>query len=251
MKKLIATAAFIALGSTSVLAADMAPRYSKAPAPMAAPYYDWTGFYIGGNIGGAASGGQVNTDPGTVIGTGARDSNDLFRSSVTGGVQAGYNWQAAPSWVLGIEGDINWLGNRRTTCDINDCGTGSPLIFSTRTDFLSTIRGRVGYTWDRSMLYVTGGLAIARVDDSFNFFSDTDISQNRQTRTGYAVGAGIETALWTNWSVKAEYLFADVGTNRVILNPVDGVGYLDFRHEYHVGRIGLNYRFGGPVVARY
>jgi outer membrane immunogenic protein len=152
--------------------------------------------------------------------------------------------------VLGLEGDINWIGSKRSTCDINDCG-GGPLIFTTRTDFLSTVRGRVGYTWDRSMLYVTGGLAIARVNDSFNDFSTTDIPSNRATRTGYAVGAGIETALWSNWSVKAEYLYANVGTNRVNLLPADGPGFLDFTHEYHVGRIGLNYRFGGPVVAKY
>ena len=251
MKKFALAISMLAISAVGASAADLAARpYAKAPmAPMAAPYYDWSGFYIGVNLGGAASGGSVTTDPSTIIGTGPRDANDLFKSGVTGGVQAGYNWQVAPSWVLGVEGDINALSSSRSTCDINDCNTGSPLIFTTRTNYLATVRGRVGYTWDRSMLYVTGGAAFADVRDSFNFFSNTIIPENRTTKTGYAVGTGIETALWTNWSVKAEYLYANVGTDRVF-TPA-GTAYLDFKHEYHVGRIGLNYRFGGPVVAKY
>jgi outer membrane immunogenic protein len=253
IKKLLAVAALVAVGTGSAFAADMAPRYTKAPMPMAAPYYDWSGFYIGVNLGGFASGGSVTTDPSDAIGTGGTlvNSADHFRSGVTGGVQGGYNWQVTPSWLLGLEADINWMGSKRSYCDINDCSTNSPLIVSTRTDFLSTVRGRLGYTWDRSMLYVTGGVAFARVNDSFTFFSNTDIAANTDTRVGYAVGAGIETALWSNLSVKAEYLFADVGTNRVNLSAIDGPGFLDFKHEYHIGRIGLNYRFGGPVVAKY
>jgi outer membrane immunogenic protein len=160
----------------------------------------------------------------------------------------------APSWVLGIEADFNGLSSKSSFCDVNDCGSNSPLIFATRTDWLSTVRGRVGYTWDRSMLYVTGGVAFADVRDSFNLFSVTDVATNRQTRSGYAVGGGLETALLANWTLKAEYLFADVGSNRVFTNPGDGFGFVDFQHKYQIGRIGLNYRFGGlgaPVVAKY
>jgi outer membrane immunogenic protein len=255
VKKLtLAAAAASVLFTGAASAADLAPRYTKA-APLAAPAYDWSGFYLGVNLGGSASGGSIKSDPSGAIGSGEGlgDSADQFRAGVTGGFQGGYNWQVAPNFVLGVEGDINWLSSNRSFCVIDECGT-FPLIVTTRTDWLSTVRGRVGYTWDRSMLYVTGGVAFADVRDSFNFFSFTDIATNHQTRSGYAVGAGLETALVGNWTLKAEYLFSDVGTNRVNLNPGDGNGFLDFRHQYQIGRIGLNYRFGGfgsPVVAKY
>jgi outer membrane immunogenic protein len=256
VKKLVlAAAAASVLFTGAASAADLAPRYTKAP-PLAAPAYDWSGFYLGVNLGGSASGGSITTDPSSNIGTGAAGVNsvDQFKAGVTGGVQGGYNWQIAPNWVLGVEGDFNGLSSKRSFCDINDCSNNQPLIITTRTNWLSTVRGRVGYAWDRSMLYVTGGVAFADVRDSFNFFSLTDISTNRQTRSGYAVGGGLETALMPNLTLKAEYLFADVGTDRVFLNPADGFGFLDFRHQYQIGRIGLNYRFwgfGAPVVAKY
>lgn len=251
MKTFIVAAAFIASGLGTAIAADLVPRtYTKAE-PLAAPYYNWTGFYIGGNVGGVAAGGRVATDPTNAIGSGNGDQNDIFKSGVTGGAQVGYNWQASPNWVLGIEGDFNWLGSSRSTCDINDCNSNNPLIFTAKTDYLATVRGRIGYAWDRSLLYVTGGLAIAGVNDSFTNYSLTEIDSHKATKTGYVVGGGIETALWaSNWTVKAEYLYANVGANRVF--TAAGDGYLDFTHEYHVGRLGLNYRFGGsPVVANY
>jgi outer membrane immunogenic protein len=252
VKKLaLAAAAASALLTGAASAADLAPRYTKA-APLAAPAYDWSGFYLGVNLGGAAVGGDLTTDQSNNIGPG---SDQHFAAGVTGGVQGGYNWQVAPSWVLGIEGDFNGLSNKSSFCDINDCFAPNDfLIFTTRTNWLSTVRGRVGYAWDRSMLYVTGGVAFADVRDSFNFFSTTDIASNHQTRSGYAVGGGLETALMPNLTLKAEYLFADVGKDRVFLNPGDGFGFVDFQHKYQIGRIGLNYRFGGfgaPVVAKY
>ena len=248
LKKTLAVAAVLAIGTGAALAADAALPYTKAP--VAVPYYNWSGFYIGGNIGGVASGSQVVDGPsGSAVGNrNGGDGLDLFKSGVTGGVQAGYNWQVAPNWVFGMEGDINALGTKHSVCDLNDCSLANRdfVPFSTRTDYLSTIRGRVGYAWNRSLIYVTGGLAIARVTDSFNDFFLASTSSNAATRTGYAVGTGVETALWGNWSLKAEYLYANLGTNRVTDN--DGE-FLDFTHEYHIGRVGLNYRFGAPAVA--
>jgi outer membrane immunogenic protein len=247
MKKILSTAALIAATTCSASAADLAPRpYVKAP--IAATVYDWTGFYAGVNIGGVASGGSVNdsSDP-SIGGPFTRaGQNDLFKAGVIGGGQIGYNWQVAPSWVVGVEGDISGLNVKRSTCDIDDCQSDHPLIFSTRTDWLATVRARVGYTWDRSLLYVTGGGAFAGVKDSFIEFGEDTVAHNA-TKSGYAVGAGIETALWANWSVKAEYLYADVGTNRVDSVLFSGA-YLDFKHEYQIARIGLNYRFGDPVA---
>lgn len=145
--------------------------------------------------------------------------------------------------MLGVEGDISAISAKRSTCDINDCFPGNELIFNSKTDYLATVRGRLGYAWDRSMVYVTGGGAFANVKDSFVEFGDPGASRG-DTLAGYAVGAGLETAIWSNWSFKAEYIYANVGTNRVvsISNPAN---YIDFKHEYQIGRVGLNYRFGG------
>src|ERR1700732_1237522 len=111
LKKMLATAAVFAIGTGAVAAADLAPRYTKAPV-AAAPYYDWSGFYIGGNIGGVASGSNVVDGPsGSAVGNrNGGDGLDLFKSGVTGGVQAGYNWQVAANWGFGMEGDIHAPG---------------------------------------------------------------------------------------------------------------------------------------------
>jgi outer membrane immunogenic protein len=242
MKKLITTA-LMASACTTVFAADLPSRAYLKAAPYPEPSaYNWSGFYLGANIGGAVAGTRVTTDPSILIGTGPQDSNDLYGAGLTGGVQVGYNWQFSPHWLWGVEADIGALNAKRTTCDINDC-TSTPLVFSSHTNYLGTVRGRLGYSWDRSMLYVTGGGAFAAVRDSFNEYGTLG-AHHDQTRGGYAVGMGLETALFSNWSVKAEYLFADVGTNRV-LSVANPGAYLDFKHEYHIGRIGLNYRFGG------
>jgi outer membrane immunogenic protein len=245
-----AAAAVSAIVSTSATwAADLPARsYAKAPV-FAGSAYDWTGFYIGLNAGGAASGTGLTTDPQTFIGTGARDNSDNFKFGVTGGIQGGYNWQVSSSWVFGIEGDINGLNSRRTTCEINSCFPDVPLSFTSQTNYLATARARIGYTWDRSMVYVTGGGAFADVSDSFVESGVPGAASNR-VLSGYSVGGGIETALMSNWSVKAEYLFADVGTNRV-LSIVNSVSFVNFHHEYQLGRVGLNYRFGGTAASRY
>lgn len=240
MKRLVTAAVLAAFGTTGAYAADLGARvYTKAPV---SPAFDWTGFYAGVNIGGVASGSSLTPDP-SVMGTGygLGDADDLLKSGVIGGGQIGYNWQLSPSWVFGLEGDISGMNARRSVCNIDDCFPTSPYVFSTKTDWLATARARLGYTFDRSMLYVTGGGAFAGVRDSFG------TSASDMTRSGYAIGAGLETALWGNWSAKAEYLYANVGTDRVN-STLDAGAYVDFKHEYQIGRIGLNYRIGDAVT---
>jgi outer membrane immunogenic protein len=243
MKYFALSVALAALTAGSASAADLGARpYTKAP--MASPIYDWTGLYIGANVGAAAAGTNLAPDRVDLFGNAnGNNSNDLFKAGVTGGGQIGYNWQFAPNWVLGIEGDISAISGKRSTCDINDCGLNTELIFTSKTDYLATVRGRFGYAWDRSMVYVTGGAAFANVKDSLVDFGEPGAAHD-DTLSGYAIGAGLETAIWSNWSLKAEYLYANVGTNRVdsIRNPGS---YVDFKHEYQIGRVGLNYRFGG------
>jgi len=125
--------------------------------------------------------------------------------------------------------------------------------------FLATVRGRAGIAFDRSLIYVTGGVAFGelKTTDTTGFpllYIDTTTATTH--RTGWTLGAGAEHAFNNNWSVKAEYLYVDLGTVNVALACTVGCALpndhvVHHRYTDNIGRIGLNYRFGGPVVARY
>jgi outer membrane immunogenic protein len=166
-------------------------------------------------------------------------------SGFTGGFQVGYNWQIAPNWLFGVEGDIGYLGTRRSALDATDPG----LRTIVKSDFYSTIRPRFGYASDRSLLYATGGIAFVRIKDSFDCCTplDFDHTEKSVTKTGWTVGGGFETALAANWTAKVEYLFIDAGKINVVQTD-NGPGTADtmqFKHQFHVIKFGLNYKFGG------
>ena len=218
---LLGTVALIALGAAvPALAADMAPRsYTKAPAYVAAPIYNWTGFYIGGHVGGAFRGNDNNLLGG---------SND---GTFMGGVQAGYDMQFSPNWVFGVEANYSFLD------------TGSN--FANRG--LGSVTGRLGYTWGPSLLYVKGGYAWA--DSRFtNGFSGSNGND------GYTVGGGLEYLFTQNWSGKVEYQYYNFG-NTSFVTPTAVIG--GFTNDVHTVKAGLNYRFNlgnlgaGLVPAKY
>jgi outer membrane immunogenic protein len=242
MKKfLLATVALVALGATApALAADLAARpYAKAP-PMMAPIYNWTGFYIGGHVGGAF--GNDNNFGGLVVGNNNNDARFL------GGVQVGADYQFAPNWVLGIEGQYSWLGN-------NNNGVLFPngYLYANDQRGIGSVTGRVGYTWGPALLYVKGGYAfsdnretllLGAVPQAFAF--------DHNHRDGYTVGAGLEYMFAQNWSAKAEYMYYDFGKTQFV-TPVVLAPFGSFRNDEHTVKVGINYRFnlGGPVVAKY
>ena len=273
--KTIATAAFaVTAAISSAFAADMAPRYTKAPPPVV--LYNWTGFYIGGNAG--YSWGRSNTDgyfynntTNVLLGTG----NGAFDMDgwVAGG-QAGYNWQAG-SWVLGVEGDAQATGQKGSilfNCPGVICSTNTAIpialapvnaTLTNELEWFATFRGRAGYTFTPTVLgYVTGGLAVGGVKGSgvitgFNAFGVPVASSfsGDDTQVGWTVGAGIEASLGGNWTGKIEYLYLDLGrfnTSAVLLTNAPPIR-ADFSSHItdHILRAGINYRFGGPVVARY
>jgi outer membrane immunogenic protein len=245
MKKLLlATVALVALGATApALAADLAARpYTKAPPPVMAPIYNWTGFYIGGHVGAAF--GNDNTFNGLVVG-GNNDARFL------GGVQVGADYQFAPNWVLGVEGQFSWLGGNN-----NAVSFPNGFAYSNDQRGLGSVTGRIGYTWGPALLYVKGGYAYsdnretlvrAGVPQAFAF--------DHNHRDGYTVGAGLEYMFAQNWSAKAEYQYYNFGRTQFV-TPVDLAPFGSFRNDEHTVKVGLNYRFnfgnfGGPVVARY
>ena len=232
--------AIASLLTTSVFGADLAPRmYNKAPSPMVA-VYDWTGFYIGGNIGyswGRSSDTSTLTNgAGTVLFT-SIDRTDL--NGVVGGGQAGYNWQMQ-NWLLGLEADIQGTGERGSRaflCPTGVCtppfgvvavfpGPAVPVALNQKLQWFGTVRGRVGVLATPTvLLYATGGLAYGgvRTSDIIGLvptgFSNTD------TRVGYTVGAGIEGVIAGNWTAKLEYLYVDLGrTSGSFLTTIPALG---------------------------
>ena len=273
MKKfLLATVALSTLAAVPAVAADMAARpYTKAPAMIPSPIYNWTGFYIGGNAGyhfgdrtDIVTTGQAAANLATVADGRRNPLVNQNRDGFIGGVQMGYNWQTSPNWVFGLEADIQYVDVNRT---LNALGTtGLANNFSSRIDYLGTARARVGYTWGATMLYGTGGLAYAGVNNSAAFSSAgvggaagpvAFFGEERTIRTGYTVGGGIEHMFTPNWSIKGEYLYYDLGRTNLAVNLLPGAtgvgtGYnTSIRNDGHIARVGLNYKFGGPIVARY
>jgi outer membrane immunogenic protein len=219
MKKfLMGTVALVALGmALPASAADLAPRtYTKAPAYVPAPIYNWTGFYIGGHVGGAFGGDSNALDP--AFGS----SND---GTFMGGGQIGYDYQFAPNWVFGVEANYSFLD---TKSNFANRGLGS-------------VTGRLGYTWGPTLLYVKGGYGWADSRFTNGFSGDND-------RNGYTVGAGLEYMFTQNWSGKIEYQYYDFGKVNVF-DPT-GLPIGSFRNDEHTIKAGLNYRFGwgGPVA---
>ena len=215
---LLASAAVLAMVGVANAADLPRPIYTKAP-PMVAPYYNWTGFYVGINGGGG-------------WGTSTWDSTGGFDSSggLVGGT-VGYNWQMG-TWVLGVEGDIDWAdikGSTATNCIGGGC--------TTENTWLGTARGRVGYAFDRWMPYLTGGAAFGDVQASHPGFTGMT-----STQLGWTVGAGVEFAVVNNVTAKVEYLHYDLGSFQCGLNCN---GFVSDNVNFHadVVRGGLNIRF--------
>ncbi len=218
--------AALALAAEPALAADI-PMPGRPPAYMPAiPLYNWTGFYIGIN-GGGAFGNSNWTDP-ALAATGNFSVNGLLIGGTLGA-----NYQVG-SWVFGIEGDGDWANLDGTTFNTSCADVGC----ETSSDFLATIRGRVGYAWNRLLVYGTAGAAFADIQaaaGALPFMSST--------QAGWTAGLGLEYAITPSWSAKVEYLFVDIGSASCGAANCGGTTTTVSLNE-NVIRGGLNYRFG-------
>ena len=253
MKKLsFITAGVIALGAAApAAAADLPARtYTKAPA-MIAPIYDWSGFYIGINGGGGTSRkcwDITNDGTAAVVPSAPEGCHDATGATVGG--QIGYRWQSA-AWVFGLEAQGNWSDFR---------GDNISLFFPTtarnqsRIDAFGLFTGQVGYAWNNALVYVKGGAAVT--DDRYRVFgipSGLLTDTAKETRWGAAVGIGIEYGFSPNWSFGFEYDHLFMGTRDVSFTAFGGVfdGTDRIRQDVDLFTARINYKFGGPVVARY
>jgi outer membrane immunogenic protein len=237
MKKfLLGTVALAALASPAFAADIPARTYTKAP-PVTAPalVYNWTGFYIGGHVGGAF------TDGTNLMGSDAR---------FLGGVQGGFDYQFAPNWVVGAEAQYSWLTGGSHNGTLFPGGT----LVTGNTDQLGSVTGRFGYTWGPALLYAKGGYAWR---DSSNINATVGgvpaaFTTDGNHKDGYTVGGGLEYMFAPNWSAKAEYQYYNFGKTTFTAGPPDIVG-TSFRNDEHTVKVGINYRFGwgGPTGSRY
>jgi len=304
-RMLIGISAAASLLATSALAADLPARtYTKAPVYVE-PVYDWTGFYVGGNIGyswGRSNSTVSMSDPtgGTLLNSAIGKFN---MDGVIGGGQIGYNWQR-DKWVFSLEADIQGsdqkggttgvcaggsatattLAGLSSACAIGHLGDTAPFnvaafpvtdTLNQKLEWFGTVRGRIGPTITPTILaYVTGGLAYGQVNSS-GTISGTNIVgpqgtngstlvpvagafSSSSTKVGWTIGAGVEGVISGNWTAKLEYLYIDLGSvSGSFATPLvaPSGGFLTSSYNSHITdnilRVGVNYRWGGPVVAKY
>jgi outer membrane immunogenic protein len=253
-KGILATLALVALGGTA-FAADLPSRKGPVFAPVA-PIFTWTGFYVGVNAGVLFTDNDIRTIGNAAntianVATNRRPGSlSISDEAFTIGGQVGYNYQIG-NIVLGAEADLNYVDLKSSSSFLSS--VGDPSTYRQELDYLGTVRLRIGYAFDRALIYATGGLAYGDAKNSVNFFANTPgnplqfAGSKSDVEVGYAVGGGVEYAFTNNISLKAEYLYYDLGKSNVVVNAIPGVGLNSytarFRNDGHIVRAGLNYRF--------
>ena len=234
--KHVVTSILLALGLTGAAqAADL-----SGPAPVEAPpapAFRWTGFYVGGHAGYAWS--DFSAEPTDAYGV--EQPNGFF-----GGGQAGFNYQFDNRLVLGIEADASF-GDQNTgyTARFSDDDVEMRFGHQFEIQSFGTVRGRAGYAFDRLLPYVTGGLGWARAELDFSNVVTmggapviSNSASDKQTFTGWTVGAGLEYAITDNITAKAEYLYTDLGTKEFDLGTPVATDL-----TLQTVKFGLNYKF--------
>jgi len=227
MKRILLSTIALATLTVGASAADLPARMPVKAPIIVETIYTWTGPYIG--IVGGYGWGESELKAG----------NFRRKLSPDGGFVGGtlgYNWQFNNSFVVGLEGDIAWAGIRGS----RHCSAG--VTCRTEQDWIGTVRGRLGYAVGPALFYVTGGYAVSdikvkAIDNVAN--ASTAVTK---TRSGWTVGGGIEYGFWNNWSAKAEYLYADYGSERY---RAAGSRPVNVKFNESLFRVGINYRFGG------
>jgi len=223
MRRLVFAFGVLSLGTFgSAMAADMPV---KAPPIIAVSAYNWTGWYVGADIGG----GWGKHDR-SVVPPGFQNSYNS--SGIIGGLHTGYNWQLQ-AFVLGLETDINLTGIK------GDDGSAGGTLDQTSVKWLGSTRARVGYAWDRVLLFATGGWAYGGLEH----FNNGGAGQTfTSTRSGWTIGGGLEYAINQNWLIRAEYRYYDLGTYQN-LAPANGVSPYEVSNKLNTVTAGLSYKF--------
>ena len=253
-------ASAIAGGIGMATAADVAPYY-RAP-PVVVPYYGWNGFYIGANVGGAWSNNDAlwSPLPASVAFGVFPIAGNTGGSSAIGGFQAGYNWQFAPTWVVGLEGDWSWAnagGSFDQPWVFNPGGAAVPGSFTSMSSTLhwvSSLRARLGYLiLPNLMAYGTVGGAWGKIDYAASNFAPgaqpygTSVAFSN-TQGGWVGGGGLEWMITTNWLLRGEFLYYSLNNSpSVVVTPAIhsalSSGYSWSNTNVSVARAAVSYKF--------
>jgi outer membrane immunogenic protein len=246
-KFLLGTAALVALAAPAT-AADLAARpYTKA-APMIAALYDWSGFYIGANGGWGST--HKCWDAVTPAGTFTAAEGCHDATGGTAGGQIGYRWQSG-TWVFGVEGQGNWADLKGSNPSVAVAGVTN----QSRLDAFGLFTGQVGYAANNVLFYVKGGAAVT-ADRFRTFVTGTNVLNSTtgdDTRWGGTVGTGLEYGFAPSWSAAIEYdhLFMQDRTNTFTAANGTVTGNDRIRQDVNLVTVRVNYRWGGPVIAKY
>ncbi|MCL2714928.1 MAG: outer membrane beta-barrel protein [Alphaproteobacteria bacterium] len=248
-KLLFAGASLLVLGVCApASAADLAvaPIYSKAPA-MVSAIYDWSGLYLGLNGGGGWTRVR-NANPDVY--------DDFSGNGGTFGGQIGYRWQLS-NWVFGVEGQGNWAD---FSADVTKNWPGSTETGTVHVNSFGLFTGQIGYAWNNVLLYVKGGGAVVsnKIDSKEVALDGSTLytASGSLTKWGGTVGVGLDYGFAPNWSLGLEWNHVFVAGQNFSENYVDAGGSYTAdarvgRQNIDMGLVRLNYRFGGPAVARY
>jgi opacity protein-like surface antigen len=224
----LASVAAAALFAASALASDLPTKAPFNKTPIAPPPYNWSGFYVGANFGGAWTNGSLNI-PG-----------NNFYGGITefiGGVQAGYNFQAG-HLLLGVEGDVDWAS-------FNHPALPAPTLGSMSNHWMSTVAGRVGLVNDRWLVFAKLGGGWVQSDATVNVPGLPNWNGS-STNGGWLIGGGIEYGFKAHWTVKLEYDYLALSSWNSATVPVVGLN-----RDVQMIKAGINYKFesGLPAVA--
>jgi outer membrane immunogenic protein len=250
MKRVALAVTLSALAGSAALAADLPPPMAplpRAPAvyvPTPVPYYNWTGFYIGGNLGFGMNSGSFSDPAGNTF-----SSANNFK--FLGGGQVGANYEFGNGVLIGVEAMFDWLPNNSNTVSAT---LGAPFTAGTagsvtlNNSWLTTVTGRLGYAWDRVLIYGKGGGAWVGASNSNVTIGGVGV-QTSGSNWGWTAGAGLEYAFWGNWSARVEYDYIGLTSQSFsVPAPVGGLGAADpfsgSNRNIQMVTLGINYKFG-------
>jgi outer membrane immunogenic protein len=218
------------LSGVPAFAADVV---EEIPAPEAAPeVFTWTGLYIGGNIG---WGGGGDDKVGLLAPGFIGQFGDVPVDGIFGGGQIGYNWQV-DNWVFGLEADFQFSGMSNSATETR---LGRTVSTESNLDWYGTLRPRLGYAFDRTLIYGTGGLAYGQVDYSIASTLPASSLSEKDTYVGWTLGGGAEYAFTDHWSGRLEYQYINLGREDLFNGTIGTASTPDF----HSIRVGINYKF--------
>jgi outer membrane immunogenic protein len=253
------------VGAVALAGPALAAEPPPAPPPVyvpPVPIFTWSGIYVGGQIGYAW--GTTNANAGDNFGD--FETFSFNTNGVIGGAHVGYNLQLN-QFVIGLEGDVDGssLSNTQTgvifpggavAARILPANTIIPVTVSGHLNVQGSIRGRLGYAWDRVLLYATGGVAFGGFGGGIS--SPFGFASQNTTRVGWTVGGGLEYAITNNWSLRAEYRYTEFGRSTIFASNAFGAvgGFANVKFNENRAQVGFSYKFDtapppAPVVAKY